>query len=106
MILKINNAKYVSNYRIQLTFNSGETGIVDLEKFLFTKNWEIVKPLRDLKYFKKFRKIGSTIGWNNDFDLAPEFLYKISDFKRKEQLIFTKHRQAKAFDKRKHTSFS
>ena len=74
MFLEVSKAKYLDNYRIELTFNNGETKTVDLRNEL---NGKVYKPLRQLDYFKSFRVHYNTVEWSNGADYAPEYLYSI-----------------------------
>jgi len=74
MFLEVSKAEYLDNYRIELTFNNGETKTVDLQNEL---NGSIYKPLRQLDYFKSFRVPYNTVEWSNGADFAPEYLYSI-----------------------------
>jgi len=66
------DAKYVSDYKIRVTFDNGEQKIADLGKKL---GQDVYKPLKDKAYFKKFFVDGWTISWPNGADIAPETLY-------------------------------
>ncbi len=87
MIL-IKKAEYIKDYRIQLTFNNGLTGEVDLSELV---NWDkrrIFTELKDINKFKDFIVSFDTICWSNGLDLAPEYLYFLafkSDVKLKKQ---------------------
>jgi hypothetical protein len=74
VFLEISKAVYLSEYKIHLIFNSGESKIVDLSKELKGKVFE---PLRNLEYFKSFIINYNTIEWDNGADFAPEYLYEI-----------------------------
>ena len=78
-MLEVVEAKYLGDYKIRITFNNKESGEVDLKNELWGP---VFKPLKDKKCFSEF-KISKTLGtivWENDADLAPEFLYeKISN---------------------------
>ena len=67
------DAKYLSDYRILITFDNGEERIADLAGKL---SLGVFKPLKDKKYFKKFFVDGWTISWPNGADIAPETLYE------------------------------
>lgn len=67
------DAKYLSDYRIRVTFDNGEQRIADLSKKL---GRGVFKPLKEKKYFKKFFVDGWTISWPNGADIAPETLYE------------------------------
>ena len=74
MFLEVSKAVYLDNYRISLTFNNGETKIVDLQGEL---NGQVYEPLRQLDYFQNFQIKYNTIEWLNGADYAPEYLYEI-----------------------------
>ncbi len=72
----VKRAKYLKDYKIQITFGNNEIRIVDLEQHL---SGEIFEPLKDISYFKSF-KLNldlDTITWENGADLSPDFLYEI-----------------------------
>ena len=75
MFLHVVKAEYVTDYKIKIEFNNGETGIVDLQNEL---SGEIFESLKDLDNFKNFHVDPEidTIVWENGADLAPEFLYE------------------------------
>lgn len=73
-IYEIINAKFIKNYTVEVVFNNGKKGSVDLQKYL---NKGILKELLDKKKFKRFKvdKELGTIVWGNGADIAPETLY-------------------------------
>jgi hypothetical protein len=75
MTPKLKSAEYVGGYRLQLVFEDGRTGEIDLENELWG---EVFEPLRDPERFKDFRVDDElqTIVWSTGADLAPEFLYE------------------------------
>ncbi len=72
-MLEVITAQYVGGYRIRVRFNNGREGIVDLADVLWGPMFE---PLRDMAAFRRFQvsDVLHTIRWDNDADLAPEFL--------------------------------
>ncbi len=72
-MLEVISAAHLKDYRIRIQFSSGEAGEVDLEDALWGPVFE---PVRDPEMFKRFRisPVLHTIAWENDADLAPEFL--------------------------------
>jgi hypothetical protein len=74
MILHVVDAKHDRDYVIHLKFNDGAEGFVDLADELYG---EMFAPLKNMDKFKAFRVDAelNTIVWENDADLAPEFLY-------------------------------
>lgn len=73
--LEITKAEYIDGYRLRLYFNTGEVRIADLESSLVG---EVFVPLRNLDMFKRFKVKFATVTWENEADLAPEYLYDIS----------------------------
>ncbi|HWF43204.1 MAG TPA: DUF2442 domain-containing protein [Candidatus Kapabacteria bacterium] len=71
----VKNVKYISGYKLELTFKDGLQGIIDLEDELWG---EVFEPLKDIEEFKKVRVDSEldTIVWPTGADLAPEFLYE------------------------------
>jgi len=50
MIVHIKIADYLENYKLYLTFNTGESGEVDLEDIVF--KYSAAAPLRNIEDFK------------------------------------------------------
>ena len=72
---KIKSAVHIEGYRLQVTFEDGKSGVLDLSDQLWG---EVFEPLQDVEQFKRFRIDAelSTIVWPTGADLAPEFLYQ------------------------------
>lgn len=70
---RLQNARYMKDYIIELEFNDGVKGKVD-----FTNNLDVgpLKELTDKELFSKFEvhPIAKTLVWPNGADIAPEFL--------------------------------
>jgi hypothetical protein len=73
-MLSIINANYQNDYKILLQFNDNKKGIVDLKDFILNAKIKPFKELQSIEKFKKF-KVDYTLKWDNDLDLAPEYLY-------------------------------
>ena len=84
MNISIIKAEYLKEYSILLNFDNGEKGIVDLKATIFNDHRKIFEPLREVEFFKKFSLDSWTIVWENELDLAPEFLYELT--KKKENM--------------------
>jgi hypothetical protein len=74
MFLEVSSAKYLSDYKISLLFNNGESKTVDLSDKLIGKVFE---PLKDKASFQSFVIKFNTIEWSSGADFAPEYLYEI-----------------------------
>ena len=73
MFTHVDQAKYINDYKIWLSFNDGMQGEIDLSSELYG---EIFEPLKDVSFFKSFTLEGHTLSWSNGADFAPEFLRK------------------------------
>ncbi len=72
----VKDARYVSEYKLLLTFENRVNKLVDLEPHL---DGEIFEPLKDIDYFRTVRvdPDTDTIVWDNGADVSPDFLYEI-----------------------------
>lgn len=72
-MIEVTHAEYVDGYRIRFGFSNGVEGIADLSQALWGPLFE---PLKEIEQFKRFRlsEVLHTIRWDNDADLAPEYL--------------------------------
>ena len=84
-MIAVKEAIYEDDYKIWLSFNTGESGIVDLIDLL--NKYKIAAPLLDRNEFKKFYlDEWPTLAWPCGFDLSPESLYERATGKRIEWL--------------------
>lgn len=76
MIVHTTEVTPLPGYRLRLSFNTGETGEVDLSGEL---EGEVFEPLRDPALFATAHQhpIMRTVAWANGADLAPEFLLEL-----------------------------
>ena len=74
----VKNVKYLSGYKLELTFEDASVRFVDLEPHL---DGEIFAPLKNVEYFKTVQVSQDidTITWENGADLSPDFLYEIAE---------------------------
>jgi hypothetical protein len=75
MTPRLKSARYLDGYRIEVTFEDGKHGVLDLKDELWG---EVFEPLKDVELFKSFKLDDEldTIVWPTGADLAPEFLYE------------------------------
>lgn len=69
----LTHARYVGEHRIEIRFNTGESGVVDLSDQLGRPPFN---GLHDPIEFERFKLNSWTVEWPNGADLAPEFLYE------------------------------
>ncbi len=76
MFIHVTNVRYLDHYRLELRFDDGYVGVVNLADELYG---EVFAPLRELARFRQVyvNPETGTIEWPNGADFAPEFLYEL-----------------------------
>jgi len=67
----------LDDYKLQLTFDDGKSGVLDCKPFI--DKGGVFSKLRDPEFFKSVR-INSELGvltWDDEIDIAPETVYSI-----------------------------
>ncbi|MBO5348495.1 MAG: DUF2442 domain-containing protein [Clostridia bacterium] len=64
--------KPLQNYTLQITFDTGESGIFDVKPYL---EYIQFKDLKNEELFKTVKVAGLSIEWDNGADICPEELY-------------------------------
>ncbi|MEI6222517.1 MAG: DUF2442 domain-containing protein [bacterium] len=75
MLLDIVQVQYIKNYELEIRFENGEHGVVDL--YEYCQKGGIFEKLSDKQYFQQVyvnHDLG-TICWPDGVDIAPETLY-------------------------------
>ncbi len=72
-MIEVVEAKHIEKYSIWIKFSNGVSGKVDLENELWGSVFEPLKNINEFKKFTVSKDLG-TIVWENEADLAPEFL--------------------------------
>ncbi len=81
MIVSVQNARHVKDYRIWLKFNTEEAGEVDLRDLVF--HYAAAQSIRDVEAFKNFYlDEWPSLAWSCGFDVSPETLYELATNKR------------------------
>jgi hypothetical protein len=75
MILKLEFAKYIDGYQVDVRFNNGKAGRVDLKEVLDKGKFQELKSLQRFADFEVNQDTGVLV-WGNGLDVAPEFLYE------------------------------
>jgi hypothetical protein len=75
-VIWITDAHYISDYKIELTFNDGVRKEIDFN-FILDKHKKTFAPLRDQNIFRNFKLDGWTLTWKDgSIDVSPESLYE------------------------------
>ena len=74
MILHITKVNYLSDYKLSVSFNNGESGVADLSSVV---HQGVFKALESQEKFAQVEidPEMQTIVWPGGLDLAPEFVY-------------------------------
>jgi hypothetical protein len=75
MLHDVTSARYLDGYRVELEFDDGTRGVVDLGRF--AGRGGVFARFSDLAYFRGFSvdpELG-TLTWYGEVDIAPETLY-------------------------------
>ena len=80
-MVRIQKAFPLEDYRLRVTFNTGEEGIFDLKGWL---NGPIFSRLKDKEIFTHVAidEIAGTVRWPNGIDLCPDVVYEQTDFSK------------------------
>lgn len=75
MPLEVTQAEYLDGYRFIIWFNDGAVKLIDLSGFLYKA---YLAPLRERNRIRHYQVELGTIVWEDEIDIAPEFLYNIA----------------------------
>jgi len=77
MLPRITDVKHIGDYKLLLSFTTGERGMIDLSTRIIGRSGVFV-PLQDIHYFAKVAvdPEAGTIVWPNGVDLDPDVLYE------------------------------
>jgi hypothetical protein len=81
MKAKVSKVKPLSNYQLELTFNTNEVKIFDVKPYL---NKGIFNELKEPEIFYKVRESFGSILWPNGQDFGPDTLYEESTLSNNE----------------------
>ena len=75
LLRQITKVKPEADYRLRVSFDTGESGVFDIEPLL---RYPCYRRLKDVGYFLLARPERGTVVWPNDEDVAPEALWENS----------------------------
>ncbi len=65
MVIEVNKADYIENYKIRFEFSDGRIQTIDFSNFLKSAKNPMTKKYLDKKEFKNFKIEFGDIVWNN-----------------------------------------
>jgi len=74
-LLEVTKAEYLEGYRLIVWFSDGAVKLVDLAGYLYKAH---LAPLQENGRIRRFQIDLGTIIWEDDIDIAPEYLYNIA----------------------------
>ena len=85
-MLHINQAKYLTDYRVWLSFDNNVSGEIDLFPELLV---EMFEHLKDKSLFSTVRLDATlkTIAWQNGADFAPQFLLELLEKQTQKEAL-------------------
>jgi hypothetical protein len=75
MCPRVKAARAGNDYRLELVFTNGETGLYDCRPLL---DFGVFQELKDLSYFRQARVELGTVVWPHEQDICPDTLYQDS----------------------------
>ncbi|MBI5344721.1 MAG: DUF2442 domain-containing protein [Deltaproteobacteria bacterium] len=75
MYYEIKEARHIEGYKLEITFENGKNGIIDLQEYI--NKGGVFARFSDFEYFKRFyinKELG-VLCWPDGLDIAPETLY-------------------------------
>ncbi|OQB85902.1 MAG: hypothetical protein BWX88_01519 [Planctomycetes bacterium ADurb.Bin126] len=81
MLPRVQSVKALPEYRLELTFTSGEIGIYDCRPLL---HFGVFAELQDEEYFRQVELVNGTVAWPHDQDICPDTLYAESQLVKPE----------------------
>ncbi|MFZ5949391.1 MAG: DUF2442 domain-containing protein [Candidatus Rifleibacteriota bacterium] len=73
MYLPVINVVPRDNFELEITFQNGEKGMLDMKPYL---EFGIFRRIKDDKAFQNVRVSFDTIEWEVGLDLDPDFVYQ------------------------------
>lgn len=69
---RVSKVTATEDYKLQIVFTNGESGIYDCSHLL---DFGVFKEFQDKSYFKQARTWGNTVAWPHGQDICPDTLY-------------------------------
>ncbi|MBO7486296.1 MAG: DUF2442 domain-containing protein [Spirochaetaceae bacterium] len=73
MVVYVSSVEPKENYNLLITFENGEKRLFNCASLL---DKTVYKPLKNKAFFNTVKTEYGTVVWNNQIDIAPEYLYQ------------------------------
>lgn len=70
---EVKDVKPLDDYRLLITFATGERKIFDCKSLL---QYKINAPLKNKAFFATAKVCAGTVAWNEKIDIDPEYIYE------------------------------
>ena len=76
-MLNVIKANYIEEFKILVEFDNHIKKEIDFTEYLKNEKRPIFNYMKKVDNFRLFEIINNTVCWNNDIDIAPEFLFEM-----------------------------
>jgi hypothetical protein len=66
----------LADYRLDVTFNDGTQGCVEMKSFVMDENAGVFCALRDVAFFNQVSIVMGVVTWPDEIDLAPDVMHE------------------------------
>jgi len=77
-VIKVKQVRATDDYKLYLKFSTGEDKVFDASTLIDQPYPGVFEQLKDVDLFKRAYIDYNTVVWNEDLDVAPEYLYDYS----------------------------
>jgi hypothetical protein len=86
IVIKLLEATYLGEKRLQLLFSDGSQGIFDVGTYCATREGPLLAPLKSEAYVRRFLVDAGALGWPNGLELSPQRLQELSQARTRTTL--------------------
>ena len=81
IVIKLLEATYLGDKRIELLFSDGSHGVFDVRAYCAERQGPLLSPPAAEAYVRRFLIDGGALGWPNGLELSPQRLQELSHAK-------------------------
>ncbi len=72
---RLTNVKPLANYKLEVEFTDGTSGLVDISHRIMSENAGIFATLKDIDLFNQVYLEHGAVTWPGEIDLAPDVMH-------------------------------